>query len=228
MSEEVIRAWAGFYLATPLSALPFKCGFLGKNNLNDGVRMLAQELGRPICLLKQVHGTRLIELRQIEAKNRYLTEAGDGFLFNLSELAALAVVVQTADCLPIILCGENYGALIHAGWRGLLSGIITEAVDWLAKYETDIQCVIGPHAGADHYEVGHDVWASFTERARGEILDGKYLLNLAAIATLEVEKKFPNTAVEVIPISTMTDARFYSYRREKQAVGRNLTFVTAF
>ena len=76
--------------------------------------------------LRQVHGTRVLDL-DISASESAMPPEADAVV-----TAARGVVcaVQTADCLPILLCdaaGTRVGA-VHAGWRGLANGVIEAAL----------------------------------------------------------------------------------------------------
>ena len=72
----------------------------------------------------------------------------------------LACAVLSADCLPILICnsaGTKVG-VIHSGWRGLSSGIITKFITRFSKDPQDIICWIGPSISAGNYPVREDVY----------------------------------------------------------------------
>ena len=72
----------------------------------------------------------------------------------------LACAVLSADCLPILMCnsaGTKVG-VIHSGWRGLSSGIITKFVARFSKNPKDIICWIGPSISPDNYLIREDVY----------------------------------------------------------------------
>jgi YfiH family protein len=78
----------------------------------------------------------------------------------------LALAVQTADCLPILLADPRTGAVCaaHAGWRGLAERVPEAAVHALTEQfgarPADLVVAIGPAIGACCYEVGEDVRAA--------------------------------------------------------------------
>ena len=79
--------------------------------------------------------------------------------------------VLTADCLPIVVCdrtGTRVG-IIHAGWRGLVSGVIEATLGALECRPHDVLAWIGPGIGAAAYEVGKDVRDRF-ERTNPALL----------------------------------------------------------
>ncbi len=72
--------------------------------------------------------------------------------------------IMTADCLPILLCNKQGTsvAAIHAGWRGLASGIIEETLLRFPDDPSNIIAWLGPAIGPEQFEVGHDVYDAFS------------------------------------------------------------------
>src|SRR5882724_2555855 len=107
--------------------------------------------------LKQVHGARVVSATH---ENKY-QEADATF----TTLPNQVCVVFTADCLPIFVCDKKGSAVsvIHAGWKGLLSGVI-EASLALFQNKMDLLIWFGPAIGANQFEVGKDVYDLFTEK----------------------------------------------------------------
>jgi len=71
--------------------------------------------------------------------------------------------ILTADCVPILLAstdGEQVAAA-HAGWRGLVGGVIEEAVDALGA---PFVAAVGPCITVKHFEVGEEVAERFEPR----------------------------------------------------------------
>jgi YfiH family protein len=107
---------------------------------------------------KQVHGVRIVDVMQPQ---QACGEA-DGFY---TEQPGILLTVFTADCLPIVFSHRQGKAVavVHAGWRGLLNGIIEQMAarinqqsntqDWVAS--------IGPAIGACCYEVSEELVTEF-------------------------------------------------------------------
>ena len=80
---------------------------------------------------------------------------------------AVAIAIQTADCVPILIADRRTGAVAaaHAGWRGLAAGVPRVAVDALVREfgsrPADLIAAAGPSIGACCYEVGEDVRRAF-------------------------------------------------------------------
>jgi len=111
-------------------------------------------------------------------------ERGDGLWTDESNLPILAM---SADCLPIALARTNGRvpavAVAHAGWRGLLAGVIDGAVAALGDGE--LAAAIGPGIGPCCYEVQDDVADPYRARFGGEVVrDGKLDLWRAAETAL--------------------------------------------
>lgn len=111
------------------------------------------ELGR-LALNRQVHSA---DVHRAEAGRH--GRPGDGLWTDEPDLPVLAFA---ADCLPIALVradGERPAvAVVHAGWRGLLAGIVGEAARTLGG---ELAACVGPAIGPCCYEVGVDVSEPF-------------------------------------------------------------------
>lgn len=66
--------------------------------------------------------------------------------------------IRTADCSPVLIWDDksNHNCAIHAGWRGLLSGIIQNitSIDFYQPHT--LKAVIGPTICAKHYAVSQE------------------------------------------------------------------------
>jgi len=130
--------------------------------------------------------------------------------------------IRTADCMPLLLTDEegSFVAAIHAGWRGLSSGIIENTLKKI-NAKGKIIVWIGPHISQEYFEVGAEVRNIFlendstTDEAFKHGANGKYFLSMLKAAEL----KLLNLGLEKIYITknlcTYKNANnYYSYRRE--------------
>jgi polyphenol oxidase len=163
--------------------------------------------------LSQVHGIRVLDLdreRASEADGAVTREAG------------VVCAVLTADCLPVLLCdreGRQVG-VAHAGWRGLLNGVLPTAVAALGADPANLLAWLGPAIGQAQYEVGAEVRDAFVarspsasrrfiENSRGRWQADLYGLARDALAATGVR------SVHGGGFCTYTEAeRFFSHRRE--------------
>jgi YfiH family protein len=102
-----------------------------------------------VCWPRQVHGAAV-------APRGTRGEPAD---IVLADAAGEAVMVVTADCVPVALVRLDRRpavALVHVGWRGLLAGVASAAVQALGGLTA---AAVGPAIGPCCYEVGDDVAA---------------------------------------------------------------------
>lgn len=173
--------------------------------------------------LEQVHGTRVVDL------DRPASGAADGAV---TARVGTVCAVLTADCLPVLLCardGRRVGAA-HAGWRGLLDGVLPAAVAALGVAPSELLAWLGPAIGQSAYEVGAEVRDAFVARspsaaarfvanARGRWQADLYGLARDALGAAGV------TDVHGGGFCTFTEAeRFFSHRREAPC-GRMATLI---
>lgn len=108
--------------------------------------------------LKQVHGTKIHTISDLNAT---FTRLGDGDgLF--TDLAHTCLSIRTADCLAISLVGTRGAALLHAGWRGLLGGILQKGIE---KVGIPRFAFFSAHIHQDCFEVGDEVVQEFEKLA---------------------------------------------------------------
>ena len=172
--------------------------------------------------LEQTHSNIVIDAGQ----STQLQQADASY----TELAGVVCVVMTADCLPLLICSTDGKkiAAIHAGWKGLLAGIISNT---LAALKTnDVLVWLGPAIGARCFEVGVEVREAFVAKfapfAAGfvQTSDNKYLADIYQLARIELAARDVH-AVYGGEYCTFTEqARFYSYRRDAQT-GRMATLI---
>jgi YfiH family protein len=182
-------------------------------------RRLAAAMGLSpsrIAIGRQVHGAELAVHSRPQEPGPYARPGSpipdvDG---HVTEAGGLAMLVFTADCLPIALRGPGGLAMIHCGWRGLASGIVLRGARAVAATDA----AIGPGIGPCCYEVGEEVLSQLAPLGP-DVADGR-MLNLAeaarrALLEAGVER------VEAADCCTSCEAeRFFSHRRDRGRSGR--------
>lgn len=180
-----------------------------------------------LWILKQVHSTKVLSPKN----DPQMKIEGDGiYLGQEFYQQNLSIGVQTADCLPILGIDPASGAkfALHAGWRGLLGGIIDSACEQVRLDHLSLQnfCVfLGPCISSRKFEVGQDVFeyamksqVSLEESMRAKHftqLNEKWLFNLHgyAIYTLLNLGVDPEN-ISVINDCTYENTQWPSYRRK--------------
>jgi YfiH family protein len=126
-------------------------------------------------------------------------------------------LVMTADCLPILLCDEDGKtiAAIHAGWKGLVDGILQQMLADLPFGH--YRAFIGPAISQNYFEVGEDVYRQILAlnsdyRIYSVDKESKHYVDLAAIAKAELIR-FGIREVTLSGLCSYEDSRFFSYRR---------------
>lgn len=171
--------------------------------------------------LTQVHGTQVVE-----AVGSPLVEADASVAFAPGQVCC----VLTADCLPLLLCHQKGSCVsaIHAGWRGLASGVIEAAIEKLNCEPKDLLAWMGPAIGPKTFEVGEDVLLAFkgshTEASFQSKGNGKWLANLYDLAKVRL-KRAGVSQIFGGDFCTYSDpTQFYSFRRSKKT-GRMATLI---
>ncbi|MHB8473657.1 MAG: peptidoglycan editing factor PgeF [Gammaproteobacteria bacterium] len=135
--------------------------------------------------------------------------------------ADVVCAVLTADCLPLLMCDRagTQVAAVHAGWRGLVHGVIENSLDKFTATAADMLVWLGPAIGPQAFEVGEEVRAEFVahdSRAAAAFLPrgDRWLANIYTLARQRLAARGV-TAVFGGEYCTYSDAaRFYSYRRD--------------
>lgn len=162
--------------------------------------------------LRQVHGVQVVE-----ADPAQVAEADASW----SATPGIASAVLTADCLPALFCDRagTRVAAAHAGWRGLAGGVLEATLDALALPAQDVLVWLGPAIGPQAFEVGAEVreafLASHAEAVQAftpSVNAGKFMADIYQLARIRLAARGV-TAVYGGGFCTVSDQRFYSYRR---------------
>lgn len=172
--------------------------------------------------LEQTHTNHCIVIE--DDKNR----SGDATITRRSHTV---LSIMTADCQPILLCNKQGTeiAAIHAGWKGLVNGIIENTVAKMASSPSDILVWMGPAICQSCFEVGDDVrdiylqrysFANTSFKQRGV----KWLANLPDLAKGILNQLGISNVYASDMCTYENKNEFYSYRREQQT-GRMATLI---
>lgn len=187
--------------------------------------------GAEVAWLEQVHGTAVVE-----AQPGAPLPVADA---QWSRRRGIACAVMTADCLPVLLCSTagDVVAAAHAGWRGLLDGVLENTVAAMQSPTASVLAWLGPAIGPAAFEVGQEVRAAFlaaaatgdAQRVGGCFIPsagrpGHWFADLYALARIRLAA-LGVTRVYGGEYCTHRDAsRFFSYRRDGQT-GRMASLI---
>lgn len=191
---------------------------------------LKQQAGLPAdpVWLTQVHGTVCLDLSSASPANTPEADA------STTRVPGQVCAILTADCLPVILCSDDGAAVgaAHAGWRGLLSGVIEATAEATGQPGASLMAWLGPAIGPSAFEVGAEVrdafmaedaasGPAFTPRPEAE---GKWLCDIYALARLRLARIGIHRVYGGDRCTYRESAHFFSYRREQQT-GRMATLI---
>ncbi len=194
---------------------------------NRACLMRALQLPSEPVWLQQVHGNVVIDAASASG----LPQADAAF----TTVPGVVCAVLTADCLPVLFAGRDGAAIAaaHAGWRGLAAGVLEATVDSLTLHSacraSDIVAWLGPAIGADAFEVGDDVFATFHDIAPA--LDdafvagrpGHWQADIYRLARILLQRHGVS-AIYGGGFCTYHDDRFYSYRQQART-GRMASLI---
>ena len=178
---------------------------------------------RNIVVLEQIHSSNVSICTEAEQ----LTDT-DGIISNKKDLI---LSIQVADCIPIYLYdiqNQNIG-LIHAGWRGVTSGIIENSITELNKLESNpinIKVLLGPSIRQCCFEVGPEVAKLFNNKYQKIGKNDRMQLDLQSV----VIDKLINMNIHyenIIDIQECTycSDNYHSYRRDGDKSGRMIAMI---
>lgn len=195
-----------------------------------------------IYWLNQVHGDTVIDVDDVAST--LSAHSADALI---SHQAGQALAIMTADCVPVVIFGDaNDGiACIHAGWQGLVNGIIAKSFVKLNPM-TNPKAIIGACISQAAYEIDHALAVRICTQISDQKLVGlnfdalfdtiiiasdcqdKVKIDIVKLARLELE----HLGISVINDSvacSYQDANLYSYRAQthaaKPATGRMAMIV---
>ena len=181
--------------------------------------LLAQFLPTIPQWMEQVHGTHVVDLG---VADRPLSADAC-----IASRANVVCAVQTADCLPVLLCDakSNVVGAAHAGWRGLVNGVLENTLAMMQSSGADLDSVsvwLGPAIGPTQFEVGAEVRKQFVDfdpcalaafRA-SDIRPDKFYADIYQLARQRLQRAGVHS-IHGGGFCTVTEPeKFYSYRRD--------------
>lgn len=166
--------------------------------------------------LEQVHGANVVV---VAAPGAQRGASADGCV---TACVDARLSVQSADCAPLVLAADGLVGVVHAGWRGIVAGVVSAACDLLAELGGREQhALLGPCIAAADYQFGTaelDLVASVSgDRVRATTAEGLPALDLAEAVRAQCEQAGVASFSVVGPPRSSTpfntcDRRWYSHR----------------
>ncbi|MDW3218508.1 MAG: laccase domain-containing protein [Acidimicrobiales bacterium] len=191
----------------------------------DAAELAARRQGfmaGPWTWLRQVHGCDVVAVDVAGAG------AGSAADASVTDQPGAVLAVQTADCAPVVLVAEGAVAVAHAGWRGIVAGVIPNTVDALrARSHGPVRAVLGPVVRPHAYEFGEDdlatVAALVGPEVRARTATGRPALDVAAAVAASLGAAGVEDLLD-LGLDTADDD-WFSHRVRGDA-GRQVTTVT--
>ena len=176
-----------------------------------------------LIVLKQIHSTKVLNINSNE-----LVIEGDGLIMNpefaLNKQYAIGVV--TADCMPLLFVDTKLKliAAVHAGWRGLINGILENTIVELSKQYSlvhNLLVAIGPSIRQKSYEVDEKFYNNFVHTdghsAKFFTIGNKntFFFDFSGYAVQKLKNLGLQTSqIDVLPNNTyIEEENFFSHRR---------------
>lgn len=176
------------------------------------------------CWLDQVHGTIVVDAA--------VCQSGAQADASYAEQPGAVCAVMTADCLPVLFCNRqgNFVAAAHAGWRGLVDGVLEAVVQQYRGSAGDLLVWLGPAISVKAFEVGPEVrdrFCAIDAAAAAAFRPGNgdrwyadiYQLARQRLTRLGIEQVWGGDHC-----TWQEKDRFYSYRRES-VTGRQASLI---
>lgn len=188
---------------------------------------------RTLWFARQVHG---VGIHRVNSSSVGIHTAGgdDGCDALVTNLSGIGLVVQHADCQPVLLHDpvKNAVAAIHNGWRGSVQNILASTLDRMrtefGSNPSDIKAFIGPSIGPCCGEFV-DYRDIFPEEFRG-FAEARNHFNFWAVSRWQLEQSgLLSRNIFILGSCTVCSEAYFSYRRAcRQAggvTGRNCSVI---
>jgi YfiH family protein len=189
-------------------------------------RRLARELGladpEGWWWLHQVHGANVAFADGPPERDPGAADAA------VTVRTGLPLVVLTADCAPVALACDRAAAVVHAGWQGLLAGVIERAVARLKDVgQGEVRALLGPCIRPSRYEFGRRdldrVVARLGRDVEAATPGGAPALDIPTAVRLALERAGV-TELDDVGVCTAASTEHFSHRRDGET-GRQATVV---
>ena len=195
-----------------------KTGITDANSL-IGFSKLVNLDSRKLTTIHQIHSS---DILIVESPGSY--GSADGMI---NKGGNLVCSIKVADCVPIFFINNKSKTigLVHAGWRGISSGIIAQfgnSIKACNENASDFYVLIGPSIQSCCFEIMDDVLDHFDSKFYTSINTNKYRVDLQAWIVDQLIK-FGFNKEKIINVNKCTyclDALYHSYRRDGSNAGR--------
>ena len=191
------------------------------------------QLEHPPQWLKQVHGVDVIEAHRCPSSSYQEEQEEQEADAMFTREPGIMCTALTADCLPVLFCDRS-GSVVasaHAGWKGLLAGVLENTVRAMGVDPANILVWLGPAISQKNFEVGPEVREQFIaiNPAAGEAFipgeGDRWFADIYQLARQRLGKISVTAIYGGGFCSVEQDDLFYSYRRDGKKSGRMASVI---
>ncbi len=183
--------------------------------------------GSTLMIPNIVHGTRAVLLQENDTAQEILNTEADALI---SQSSTHVLGVTYADCLPIMVASKDASvvAIIHAGWRGLLHGIIAETIKKIHHHcgAKKLVAAIGPGISSRGFDFGGDGLKQF-RKGWPQFISHDHTVSFVDLSGV-AQAQLSRLGVMVEKVGGFTDlepAHYFSHRRDSGQTGRHLAII---
>ena len=192
-------------------------GSLDNPQTSDSAKQLSKLIGNPIYFMKQTHGNKIVVVDSQSSPNVAIYD-GDAVV---TDKPNVALAVQVADCLPLLLISKSVVAAVHVGRKGLLNKVAVAALDQMKKLGADqISGVVGPHICGECYEVDSQMYSQITEEYPATGGKSNHLNLFAGL-----KDQLAKVEITSLGICTKENSDYFSYRKDA-TLGRQVGVIS--
>lgn len=174
---------------------------------------------------EQTHGIQIARVN--ESRRGHVIPGVDGLILTKSDVnISIALVIRTADCMPIIAIDEKNGVfgIIHAGWKGTVSTIgasLIQTMESLGSQSCSISILVGPHIHQCCYVVDINRSKAFQKIFGREVIQEKGKeQHLSLLGSMKKQLVMAGITPESIRDSDICTScacnEYFSYRKREQ------------
>ncbi len=178
----------------------------------------------PGALLVGVHQVHGADVLEVDGEAGELARGADALVTGRADRL---LAIHVADCVPILLARSDGRrvAAVHAGWRGLVTGVVERALAALGPGE--LVAAVGPCLSLARFEVGEDVAARFAALDLSAAIDlragARPHVDLRRAAALLLERGGVRRIDSTDRCTWDQAEEFFSHRRDVTHGGRPRT-----
>ena len=169
--------------------------------------------------INQSHSSRCIDVGLIES----LVDADASFTSD----SGIVCGILTADCLPVFVSNKDGSrvGIAHAGWKGLISGVIENLIESFDCNGNELLVYFGPAISVKNFEVGEEIKGIYLSKNNNfersfSFSNGKLYLDLYDAARVILKSLNVKFVFGGNRCTYQESEIFFSYRRDGLYSGR--------